>query len=319
MSTFHSAIPRHPALLAERTIRVADCFSIALSVGFVVYLFWLFCSTFRAFDVFSPYDLIEESAYTYTSVKNFLRFGALNSWFLQDFSASPDLADHPFVYNHMPAGLPSIGRRNDVARKRKLPNSAHRVGCSRDDRFCHLSFHHLSSLEKAPALRRWDRVVFLRPVVDHFHDGPHDLQRGSAFGIRASVSLSSVFAAPACCLFGRRGCYRIHLVAVYRVFAAERRHRVLDRLLRDAPHSYSAKTYRCNWRRFRFWDIASSDLEFLVSRLGQCTGRAHDDTLQSDHRCSKPGRDEGVLPQSRACASRFASDRLVCHTRADYL
>lgn len=104
MSTFHSAIPRHPAPLAERTIRVVDCLAIVLSVGFVIYLFWLFCSTFRTFDVFSPYDLIEESAYTYTSVKNFLRFGALNSWFLQDFSASPDLADHPFVYNHMPAG-----------------------------------------------------------------------------------------------------------------------------------------------------------------------------------------------------------------------
>ena len=53
---------------------------------------------------FTPYSLLEEAAYTFTSANNYLRFGYLNSGFLQDFATGLDPADHPYVYNHMPPG-----------------------------------------------------------------------------------------------------------------------------------------------------------------------------------------------------------------------
>ena len=53
---------------------------------------------------FGPASNVEESAYTYTSANNYLKFGFLNSALLQDFSNSPFPEDHPFVYTHMPAG-----------------------------------------------------------------------------------------------------------------------------------------------------------------------------------------------------------------------
>ncbi len=54
--------------------------------------------------IFAPFGLPEEAAYTFISAQNYLEYGFLNSLFLQDFSTSPVAADHPFVYNHMPAG-----------------------------------------------------------------------------------------------------------------------------------------------------------------------------------------------------------------------
>lgn len=53
---------------------------------------------------FGPASNVEESAYTFTSANNYLKFGFLNSGLLQDFSNSPYPEDHPFVYTHMPAG-----------------------------------------------------------------------------------------------------------------------------------------------------------------------------------------------------------------------
>ena len=46
----------------------------------------------------------EEWAYTNITSGNYLRFGFGNSLLLQDVSSSPDPADHPYVYNHMPPG-----------------------------------------------------------------------------------------------------------------------------------------------------------------------------------------------------------------------
>mgnify|MGYP000224069408 CR=1 FL=1 len=54
--------------------------------------------------LFTEFSLVEETAYTYTSARNYLQFGFLNSGLLQDFSTSPDPLDHPFLYNHMPPG-----------------------------------------------------------------------------------------------------------------------------------------------------------------------------------------------------------------------
>lgn len=53
---------------------------------------------------YGPFSLIEESAYTYTSSQNYLRFGYMNSGLLQDFCNSADARDHPIVYDHMPPG-----------------------------------------------------------------------------------------------------------------------------------------------------------------------------------------------------------------------
>jgi hypothetical protein len=59
--------------------------------------------TFR-YEHVNPASNVEEWAYTNIAANNFLRFGFLNSLFLQDHSTSPYPEDHPFVYNHMPAG-----------------------------------------------------------------------------------------------------------------------------------------------------------------------------------------------------------------------
>ena len=53
---------------------------------------------------FSPVSLVEESAGTYTSARNYITYGFLNSGFLQDFSNSSSPADHPYVYDHYPPG-----------------------------------------------------------------------------------------------------------------------------------------------------------------------------------------------------------------------
>jgi hypothetical protein len=53
---------------------------------------------------YGPASCVEESAYTYTSSRNYLRLGFLNSGLLQDFCNSTDPRDHPYVYDHMPAG-----------------------------------------------------------------------------------------------------------------------------------------------------------------------------------------------------------------------
>src|SRR5262249_49196323 len=53
---------------------------------------------------FGPQTNVEESAYTFTTANNFLTFGYWRTGLLQDFCSSADPSDHPYVYNHMPAG-----------------------------------------------------------------------------------------------------------------------------------------------------------------------------------------------------------------------
>lgn len=81
--------------------------SVAGAIGAFTLLSWLLgmqISGIVRCAYYGPASLVEESAYTFTSSRNFLRFGFLNSGLLQDFSNSSDPADHPFVYDHMPAG-----------------------------------------------------------------------------------------------------------------------------------------------------------------------------------------------------------------------
>jgi hypothetical protein len=83
---------------------VVDRLVIALGAAMVVFLFTVHLVTALRTQYFTPFSLVEESAYTFVSANNYLKFGFLNSGLLQDFSTSPEAADHPFVYNHMPPG-----------------------------------------------------------------------------------------------------------------------------------------------------------------------------------------------------------------------
>ena len=53
---------------------------------------------------FGPEANVEECTYTFTHANNFLTFGYWNTGLLQDSCSSGDATDHPYVYNHMPAG-----------------------------------------------------------------------------------------------------------------------------------------------------------------------------------------------------------------------
>src|SRR5437867_8494346 len=88
------------------TVVVSITDSVALSVcaTLVLFLIIVYADSLKNSHVFSPYSLPEESAYTYTSARNFIAFGYLNSGFLQDFATSAAQADHPYVYDHMPPG-----------------------------------------------------------------------------------------------------------------------------------------------------------------------------------------------------------------------
>jgi hypothetical protein len=83
---------------------IVDRLVIALGAAMVIFLFIVQLVTALRTQYFTPFSLVEESAYTFISANNYLKFGFLNSGLLQDFSTSPEAADHPFVYNHMPPG-----------------------------------------------------------------------------------------------------------------------------------------------------------------------------------------------------------------------
>lgn len=64
----------------------------------------MFLWTVVEYRHFSPVNLVEEAAGTYTSARNYLAYGFLSSGLLQDFSNSSNRADHPYVYDHFPPG-----------------------------------------------------------------------------------------------------------------------------------------------------------------------------------------------------------------------
>lgn len=91
-------------LFADRVLAVSNAVVLALGAALVFGLFFYYLRQSGKAQYFTPYSLLEEAAYTFTSANNYLRFGYLNSGFLQDFSSSLNPADHPYVYNHMPPG-----------------------------------------------------------------------------------------------------------------------------------------------------------------------------------------------------------------------
>jgi hypothetical protein len=76
----------------------------AASMLVVIALYLVHIFSVVKYPYFSPSSNVEELAYTYISSANFNKFGFLFTDFLQNFAASPDPADHPYVYNHMPPG-----------------------------------------------------------------------------------------------------------------------------------------------------------------------------------------------------------------------
>lgn len=72
--------------------------------GLLMGLFVVYVRAALTYPYYLPTSIAEEWAYGYITSSNFLKFGFLNSGFLQDVSSSPFAADHPYVYTHMPAG-----------------------------------------------------------------------------------------------------------------------------------------------------------------------------------------------------------------------
>jgi hypothetical protein len=92
-----AARARAVSYLIDRALLVSAC------VLFAAVVFFHAAASYGT-TVFSPFSNPEEAAYTFTSAWNFVEFGFWHSHFLQDFSSSPYVADHPFAYNHMPPG-----------------------------------------------------------------------------------------------------------------------------------------------------------------------------------------------------------------------
>jgi hypothetical protein len=70
----------------------------------MAWMCWIHIQAVFVYPYFSPSSNVEELAYTYISSGNFNRFGFLFTDFLQNFAASSDPSDHPYVYDHMPPG-----------------------------------------------------------------------------------------------------------------------------------------------------------------------------------------------------------------------
>src|SRR5262245_53154268 len=84
--------------------RIVDLIGFVVLVGLMAFIRLLFTVAVVRSPYYSPLSLVEEAAYTYTTATNFVRFGYWNSTLLQDFSNASSPLDHPYVYNHMPAG-----------------------------------------------------------------------------------------------------------------------------------------------------------------------------------------------------------------------
>lgn len=89
---------------SDAWLRILNRGTLFLSAAAVSFLFVLQIAVAIRAGYFTPFSLLEESAYTFISANNFLNFGFFNSGLLQDFATSLHPADHPYVYNHMPAG-----------------------------------------------------------------------------------------------------------------------------------------------------------------------------------------------------------------------
>jgi hypothetical protein len=89
--------------------RYLDGAGYLLSMIIVLWIYSVHVRSIVQYPYFAPSANVEELAYTHISSSNFNKFGFLASGFLQDFAASPNRSDHPYVYDHMPPG-PDVAR-----------------------------------------------------------------------------------------------------------------------------------------------------------------------------------------------------------------
>jgi hypothetical protein len=93
-----------PRAVSAWLSRVSDILATAFAAAAIGGLFAVHLFSALAAQHFTPFSLVEETAYTLISAQNFLKYGFFNSTLLQDFSTSEDASDHPYVYDHMPPG-----------------------------------------------------------------------------------------------------------------------------------------------------------------------------------------------------------------------
>ena len=89
--------------------RYLDVAGYLLSMIIVLWIYSVHVRSIVQYPYFAPSANVEELAYTHISSSNFNKFGFLATDFLQDFAASPNRSDHPYVYDHMPPG-PDVAR-----------------------------------------------------------------------------------------------------------------------------------------------------------------------------------------------------------------
>ena len=89
--------------------RYLDVAGYLLSMIIVLWIYSVHVRSIVQYPYFAPSANVEELAYTHISSSNFNNFGFLATDFLQDFAASPNRSDHPYVYDHMPPG-PDVAR-----------------------------------------------------------------------------------------------------------------------------------------------------------------------------------------------------------------
>ncbi len=102
--SYEAVFARDPAAVARTASNLIDKAFLLASIALVMTLAVWHATASSNAAIFPPFALPEEAAYTFLSAHNYIEHGFFNSLFLQDFATGPDPADHPFVYNHMPAG-----------------------------------------------------------------------------------------------------------------------------------------------------------------------------------------------------------------------
>jgi hypothetical protein len=88
----------------SRFLKSIDLIGYVVALSIMVWMWSVHVGSVFHYPYFTPSSNVEELAYTYISSANYNRFGFLFTTFLQNFAATPDIADHPYVYSHMPPG-----------------------------------------------------------------------------------------------------------------------------------------------------------------------------------------------------------------------
>jgi hypothetical protein len=94
----------HDDRMPPKILKAADAIAYALTFTIMAWMWTVHVGSVFAYPYFTPSSNVEKLAYAYISSANYNRFGFLFGGFLQNFAASHDPADHPYVCSHMPPG-----------------------------------------------------------------------------------------------------------------------------------------------------------------------------------------------------------------------